>query len=69
MKTNLARAKKLAEAIATELYESGYGNEDQFQGMIEFSQSKIADMIEAHDRDILTEAHARYVEAAKRCGE
>jgi len=67
MKTNLEAAKMLAEAIALDLFECGYGTDDQRVGMLERARQRGADMIEAHDKELLNAAHAEYLGAVMRC--
>ena len=69
MRINQQRAEKLAESLVISLFEHGYGISDELEDMLEYSRGELANLILEHDKDILTEAHTRYVLAVKKCAD
>ena len=51
-KEDLEHAKKFAESIIVDLYESGLIEDDKFRDALAFGELKTADRIYQHDADI-----------------
>lgn len=67
MKANEYICRQLAKEIVIDLYETGLGNIEDIDKMIEYAENKISEKIIAHDNSVLSMVCARFVEAAKRC--
>jgi hypothetical protein len=67
MKHGVNNARDLAKKIAVSFFEAGHG--ENLEQMLELSGSTIADLIYESEKELLRTAHARYVEAVKRCAD
>lgn len=69
MKANINTCISIARDIVIDLYQRGYGTEENLNSMLDAAESVIAPRIMEHDRELICRAHMAYVEAVKKEGD